>query len=157
MPKPAPARESTASIEKQVFGFIKKYPPTYAKLIGQVRAFLRKRYSGANELVYDYGSSLVIAYGYVEHGAGCMVSMAAKADGLRVYFNQAKTFKDPHKLLKGSATQVRYIDVAAVADLRDKRVEDFFRQAEAAVPSPAKPAKGQTLIKGAAAKQKSRR
>lgn len=48
--------------EAQLRSLIEKFDPKDQRLIRSVRSALRKRLPTANELVYDYPNSVVIAY-----------------------------------------------------------------------------------------------
>ena len=54
--------------EAQLRSLIEKFDPEDQRLIRSVRSAVRKRLPTANELVYDYGFSLVIAYSPTEQG-----------------------------------------------------------------------------------------
>ena len=97
--------------EAQLRSLIEKFDPKNQKLIRSVRSALRKRLPAANELVYDYGFSLVIAYSPSEQGIEGIVSISARDDGLSLYFTNGPKLPDPKKLLMGSAKLVRYIPV----------------------------------------------
>jgi hypothetical protein len=117
---------------------IEKFDPEQQRLIRSVRSALRKRLPTANELVYDYGKSLVISYSPTEHGIEGIVSTAARADGVALYFNQGPRLPDPKKLLMGSAKQVRFIRVEAARQLAHPDVEALIAAAiaKSGVPLP---------------------
>ncbi len=52
--------------EAQLRSLIEKFDPKDQRLIRSVRSAVRKRLPTANELVYDYGNSLVIGYSPTE-------------------------------------------------------------------------------------------
>jgi hypothetical protein len=93
----------------------------------------------ANELVYAYSNSLVIAYSPSEHGIEGIVSTAARATGVDLYFNQGPKLPDPKKLLMGSARQVRFIHLETARRLAHPDVEALIAAAIKAsrVPLPA--------------------
>ncbi len=101
----------------QLRSLIEKFDPEHQKLIRAVRSALRKRLPTANELVYDYGNSLVISYSPTEHGIEGIVSTAARPSGVDLYFNQGNRLPDPKKLLMGSGRQTRFIHVEAASRL----------------------------------------
>lgn len=119
---------------------------------------MRKRLPTANELVYDYGNSLVIGYSPTERGAESIVAATARADGVSLYFNQGKNLPDPKKLLMGSGKQTRFIRVAAASELTHPDVEALIAAAidQASVPLASK-GRGTLVIKSAAAKKRLRR
>ena len=72
--------------EAQLKFLIGKFDARKQRLIRSVRSALRKRFPTANELVYDYGFSLVIAYSPTEQGIEGIFSISARADGVSLYF-----------------------------------------------------------------------
>ena len=75
--------------EAQLKFLIGKFDGQKQRLIRAVRSALRKRFPTANELVYDYGFSLVIAYSPTEQGIEGIVSISARADDVSLYFTNA--------------------------------------------------------------------
>jgi hypothetical protein len=124
------------------------------KLFRSVRAAVRKRLPAANEIAYDYGSSLVISYSPSDHGNEGVVSTSLRADGVRLYFTQGSKMRDPKKLLKGSAG-VRYVELESARDLAHPDVEGFILAAieMAKVPLPLK-GKGTLTMRSTAAKRR---
>jgi hypothetical protein len=123
----------------QLKALIEKCDPAHQTLIRSVRSALRKRFPTANELVYDYGKSLVISYTPSEHGIEGIVSTATRPTGVDLYFNQGHRLPDPKKLLMGSAGQVRFIHVEAASRLAHPDVKALIAAAikASAVPLPA--------------------
>jgi hypothetical protein len=119
---------------------------------------VRKRLPAANELVYDYGFSLVIAYSPTEQGIEGIVSISARADGVSLYFMNGPKLPDPKKLLIGSAKQVRFIPVESASRLKHPDVEALIAAAIdlAGVPLASK-GSGKVVSKIAAAKKKASR
>jgi hypothetical protein len=118
---------------------IEKCDPGHQPLIRAVRSALRKRLPTANELVYAYADSLVISYSPSEHGIEGIVSTAARAGGVDLYFNQGHRLPDPKKLLMGSAKQVRFIHLETARRVKHPDVEALIVAAIQAsgVPLPA--------------------
>lgn len=132
---PERAKPTPEAVLRSLIG---KFPPKDQQLIRSVRSAVRKRLPTANELVYDYTSSLVLAYTPTEQGADGILSIAARADGVRLYFGQGSRLPDPKKLLLGSAG-VRFIPVESARRLAHPDVKALIAAAitEAAVPLPA--------------------
>jgi hypothetical protein len=131
---------------------IAKLAPEDQKLFRSVRTALRKRAPAANELLYDYGHSLVISYTATEHGKDGVLALSAKADGLRLYFNQWRRLTDPKKLLQGSASQVRFIKLESARQVAQPDVKALIAAAVAGLPT-----KGRgKLLDRSAAQQKRR-
>ena len=144
--------------EAQLLSVIEKFDPKNQRLIRSVRSVVRKRLRTANELVYDYGNSLVIGYSPTEGGAESIVATTARADGVSLYFNQGKDLPDPKKLLMGSGKQTRFIRVGAASELTRPDVEALIAAAidQASVPLASK-GRSTLVIKSTAARKRLRR
>jgi len=147
--------------EAQLRSFNERLDPKHQKFNRSVRAALRKRFPTANELAYDYSSFFVISYSPTEQGIDGIVSIAARADGVDLYFSHGPQLPDPKKLLKGSGKQTRFIRLETVRQLAHPDVEAFMAAAIdlASVPLPSR-GKGTLIIKTnkmIAAKKKTRR
>ena len=141
--------------ESRLRSLIEKFDPKDQNLIRSVRSAVRKRLPTANELVYDYGTSLVIGYSPTEHGVESIVSTAARNDGVRLYFMHGPRLPDPKKLLMGSGKQARFIPVTAAKELTHPDVEALIVAAidRASVPLPST-AHGRLVIKPTAASKR---
>ncbi len=137
-----------ATPEAQLQSFNDMFTPNHQKFIRSVRAALRKRFPTANELAYDYSSFFVIAYSPTEQGIDAPVSIAARADGVDLYFNQGPKLPDPKKLLLGSGKLTRFVRLETARQLAHPDVEAFITAAidHAKVPLPSK-GKGGLIIK----------
>lgn len=122
--------------EIQLRALIERLDPDRKELVRAVRTALRKRLPTTNELVYEYADQLVVAYTPTEKPMEAIVSFAARADGLRLYFSQGPRLPDPKKLLLGSGTQVRFIPVEAAGRLAHPDVEALFVAAIEKAPMP---------------------
>jgi hypothetical protein len=144
--------------EAQLGSFIDRFDPKGQELFRSVRAAVRKRFPTANELAYDYADSVVVAYSPTDRGIEGIVSIALRAEGVRLYFMHGPRLPDPRKLLLGSAKQVRFVQVEAASRLAHPDVEALIAAAidKTSVPLPSK-GKGTLIIKSTAAKQKPRR
>jgi hypothetical protein len=147
--------------EAQLQTFNDRFDPKQQKLIRSIRTALRKRFPTANEVAYDYSSFFVIAYSPSDRGIDAVVSIAARADRVDLYFSHGPQLPDPKKLLRGSGKEVRFIRLESARQLSDPDVEAFIKAAVdlAKVPLPSK-GKGDLIIKTsktAAAKKRPRR
>jgi hypothetical protein len=147
--------------EAQLRAFNDRFGPKHQKFIRSVRAAVRKRFPTANELAYDYSSFFVIAYSPTDKGIDAIVSIAARADRVDLYFNNGPQLPDPKKLLLGSGKQTRFVRVEAARQLAHPDVEAFIAAAidHSSVPLPSK-GKGSLIIKTnkmVAAKKRARR
>ena len=113
-----------------------------------MQAAVRKRFPTANELVYDYSSFFVISYLPTDKGIDGIVSIAARADRVELYFNHGPQLPDPKKLLRGTGKLTRFIRVEATAQLAHPDVEAFIAAAieHASIPLPSE-GKGSLIIK----------
>ena len=94
---------------------IDRLDPKNQKLMRSVRAAVRKRFPTLNELAYEYATSFVIGYSPTERGIDGIVAIAARADGVRLYFGQGVHLPDPKGLLLGSGRQTRFVRVEAAS------------------------------------------
>ena len=126
-PKPAakpkaPAKAPKApGAEKQLARYLAKYSPAIAKFGKALRAKLRKRLPGLNEIVYVYANQgvLLITYSATEQGYEGLCSIGLYPDEVRLSFGQGATLAKsaPKGLLIGSGKTVRYVVLAKPADL----------------------------------------
>lgn len=147
--------------DAQLRSFNDRFDPKHQKIIRSIRAALRKRFPTANELAYDYSSFFVIAYSPTDRGIDAIVSIAARANRVELYFNHGPQLPDPKKLLLGSGKQTRFVRVETARQLVHPDVEAFIAAAidHASVPLPSK-GKGSLIIKTnktVAAKKRPRR
>ena len=112
--------------EAQLRSFNDRFDSKQQKFVRAVRAALRKRLPTANELAYDYSSFFVISYSPTQQGIEGIVSLAARADRVELYFNNGPKLPDPKKLLSGSGKQTRFIRVESVKQLKHPDVEAFI-------------------------------
>jgi len=144
--------------EAQLRCFIDNFDPKNQKLIRSIRSAVRKRFPTANELAYEYPDSVVISYTPTDRGIDGIVAIAARADGVSLYFGQGVQFSDPKKLLLGSGKQTRFIRLEAASQLAHPDVEALIVAAidKARVPLPST-GRGRLIIQSSAAKRRPRR
>ena len=148
----------TQAPARQVAGFIAKFDPGNAKLIRSARRALRKRFPTALELVYDNYNFLAMGFCSSERSSDCIVSLAAYANGVNLFFYYGAKLADPEKFLQGGGKQVRFIRLESAAMLAKPQVEALLRAAVAQAKSPLPVApRGRTIIKSVSTKQRSRR
>ena len=151
-------KKSSADAQKQLKEFIGKFDPAHQSLIRAVRKTLRKRFPTANELVYDNYNFFVIAYGPTERPSDVILSMAAAANGVALFFLYGARLPDPTKLLLGSGNQVRFIRLESVDVLDRPAVKALISAAEARAKARfPKTGKGKLIIRSISAKQRPRR
>jgi hypothetical protein len=148
--------------ETQIAGYFAKYEPATAKLGKALRAKMRARLPGLNEIVYVYENqdALVISYSPSEHGHQGVFSTGLYPNELKLFFGQgAKLSKsDPNKLLKGSGTTVRGVVLKSAADLDKPEIADLMAAALKLANVRLDPgAKGSVIIKAEAQKERASR
>lgn len=144
--------------EAQLRSHVGKFDPRSQKLIRAVRAAVRRRLPAANELVYYYSDSLVIGYSPTERPTDGIVAIAARVDGVRLYFSQGIRLRDPKKLLKGSGRQTRFIPVETARQLAHPDVEALIAASIDLAGAPLSPrGRGRLVVKSDAAKRRTRK
>jgi hypothetical protein len=146
------------SAEAQLRTLIAKFAPAHLRLIGAMRRRLRKRLPTAHEVVYEYRDWFVISYSPNEHGYEGVLAIRGSADGVKLFFNHAKELPDPAKLLQGSGSQCRSIDVEGASTLTRPEVARLIDEAIARNPVPfARAGRGSVVIRSTSAKKRQRR
>jgi hypothetical protein len=141
--------------ETQVRAGIAKFAPANLRLVGAMRRRLQKRLPTAHEVVYEYRDWFVISYSSNEHGYEGV--LANRANGVKLYFNRSKELPDPAKLLQGSGSQMRPVDVAVASTLARPEVARLIEEAIARNPVPfASAGRGLMVIRSASAEKRRR-
>lgn len=144
--------------QAQLKSLIAKFDPKTQRLISSIRSAVRKRLPTANELVYDYRTFFVIGYSPSMNGIESVVSIAARHDGVRLYFLNGPKLPDPKKLLQGSAKQVRYLALESASRLKHQDIEALIAAAVAnsKIRLPSK-GRGELITKTSAVNRRPRR
>ena len=139
----------------QLESLVRQFEAKDQKLIRAVRSAMRKRLPTAHELLYDYGSFFVIAYSPTEKPYHAVVSIAARADGMQLYFMHGPKLPDPKKMLQGSGKQARFIGLESAKTLERPEVTALMNAAiaRAEVPLPDK-GKGTLIVRSTSAKRR---
>ena len=146
--------------EAELRTLIDKFAPAHLQLIGAMRRSLRKRLPTAHEVVYEYRNlgAVVISYSPNERGYEGVLAIRASADGVKLFFNRCKELPDPAKLLQGSGSQCRSIDMEGASTLARPEVVRLIDEAIARNRVPfARAGRGSVIIRSASAKQRRRR
>ena len=117
---PTPSTQSAVarrSAEAELRRLGAKFAPAHQRLVGAVRRWLRKRLPAAHEVVYEYRDCFVISYSPNEHGYDGALAIRASADGVTLYLNRGRGLPDPEKLLRGSGSQARWIELEGAPTL----------------------------------------
>ena len=160
-----PSTQSAAarrSAETELRTLIAKFAPASAashrRLIGAMRRSLRKRLPTAHEVVYEYRDCFVISYSPSERGYEGVFVIRGSADGVRLYFNSGNGLPDPAKLLRGSGTKSRWIEVESASTLARPAVARLIDEAIACNRVPFARAGGASVvIRSTSARQRGRR
>ena len=148
----------TVDAEAQLRTFIDKFAPKDQRLIRAVRVAVRKRFPTANELVWDNYNFFVIGYSPTERPTDSIVSIAARANGLSLFFLHGATLPDPKKLLLGSGKQTRFIRVDSAEKLLHPDVEALIAAAIDQAKIRLSPrGRGKLIIRSVSVKQRPRR
>jgi hypothetical protein len=150
------------SAETQLESFFAKYEPAIARLGKALRAKLRDRLPGLNEIVYVYENqnSLVISYSPTERGSDGLCGIALYPREVKLFFGQGAQLakSDPNKLLQGSGRTVRHVALNSVADFDRAEIEALMVAAlKLAKLRLDASAKGAVIIKAEEQKQRARR
>ena len=142
---------------KQLATFIARFDPPIQRLIRDARAGLRKVYPTALQLVYDNYNALAIGFCATPKASDCLVSVAAYARGVNLYFYYGASLPDPAKRLQGSGTQGRFVRFEGPATLREPAVQGLLRAAayHARTPLP-RGRRGAVIIQSVSAQRRPR-
>jgi hypothetical protein len=144
--------------EKQVAGFVDKFEPKHRALIRSVRKALRRRLPTAHELVYDNYNFFVIGYSPTERPSDAILSLAAAANGVSVFFLHGASLPDPKRVLSGSGNKVRSLRLESAKDLARPEVEALVAAAVAHSKAPMRnKGKSMLIIRSVSKKQRPRR
>ncbi len=151
------ARVSESPV-KQLSGFIARFDPAIARTVRTARTLLRKRFPTAVELVYDNYNALALGWGPTERASDVIVSVAAYANGVSLYFTHGATLPDPDGLLEGSGIQGRFKRIHDPNVLESRAVKALLRAAVQQARAPlARTGKTYTVIKSVSPNQRPRR
>jgi hypothetical protein len=142
------------SAEAELRRLVAKFAPEHQGLVGTTRRSLLKRLPTAYEVIYEYRDCFVISYSPNEHGYEGVLVIRGSAKGVQLYFNRGKELPDPEKLLRGSAKQVRFIDLEGASTLAGPAVARLIDEAIARNPVPfARTGRGPMVIRSGVAKK----
>jgi len=144
--------------ETQLESFIGKFDAKDQRLIRAVRKAVRRRFTGAWELVYDNYNFFVIGYSPTERPSDAIVSITARAGNVGLCFIRGAALPDPGKLLSGLGNQTRVIRLDSAGVLARPEVEALIASAIARACTPLPPPRGgRLIIRSVFAKQRPRR
>jgi hypothetical protein len=144
MAKPEPRKPAP---EAELRSCVSRFDPKHQKVFRSLRTAVRKRFPTANELAYDYGTHVVIAFAPTDRAIESILAIALRANGVQLYFNQGKTLPDPKKILLGKA-QTRFVWIEAAKQLARPDIKALIAAAsERAMVSFASRGKGTLTIR----------
>jgi hypothetical protein len=145
------------SAQAELRSLIARFAPAQERLVAAMRRSLRKRLPTAHEIVYEYRDCFVISYSPSDHGYEGVLAIRGSAKGVSLYFNRGKELPDPLKLLKGSGSMVRAIDVEGASTLARPEVARLMDEAIARNPVPfARTGRVPVVVRSTAAKKRRR-
>jgi len=151
----APAKSSP---ERQLEGFIDKYPAAIGVCARSALIKLRAFVPGAYQLVYDNYNTLAIGFGPTDRASDAIVSIALYPRWVNLFFLNGAGLPDPQKLLNGSGARVRSIRLKDAADLDGPAVRTLIAEAVKRSAQPFDASAGASLvIKSVSEKQRPRR
>ena len=142
---------------RQLDLFLAKFEPRTRSLIKAARGVLRRRWPGANELVWDNYNFFVIGYCTTERPSSAIVTIAVSANGVGISFYRGASLPDPKRILLGSGAQNRFIRLESVATLARPEVRALLDAAARQERPPCAQARGKLIIRSISAKQRPRR
>jgi hypothetical protein len=99
----------------QLAALLSRFPADIIALASRCLPRLRRAFPGSTLLVYEYSSSVVVAFGMSERGSEAIVALSVYPDSVRLYVD--RSLPDPNGLLSGSGGKVRFVTVKAASEL----------------------------------------
>ena len=149
---------ATGTPAAQLGRFIKKYSPVVAAQGRATLTKMRKLVPGAVQLVYDNYNFLAVGFGPSERASEAVLSVVFAPRWISICLIRGMGLPDPHRLLRGSGNQVRFIRLDTPKDLDTPAVRALITIAlkRARVPID-HTAPGRLVIRSISAKQRPRR
>src|SRR3954471_24254589 len=144
--------------QAQLDGFIDKFTPQVAALTRALIEKTKARVPGSTIMVYDNYNALAIGFGPTDKAGQAIFSLAVMPRWVTLCFLRGKGLPDPHRLLKGSGSRVRHIQLHTAEAFDDPAVQELLAAALEGSQTPIDPSAEQRLIiKSISAKQGPRR
>lgn len=118
-------------------------------LFEDLREFILELYPDSNEILY-HTHALTAVFSISEKLADAFCMLPIYTNHLNLGFNKGTLLKDSDKLLTGTGTLIRHIDVKKKSDYRNQKVKRLIQEAiNFSVKNMAKPSKskGKTISK----------
>ncbi|MBM3755319.1 MAG: DUF1801 domain-containing protein [Acidobacteria bacterium] len=119
---------STRPIHPDFLELLQHKDAALIDLFQDARAFPLELHPAANELLY-HTHALTAVFSVSEKLCDAFCMLLIYTNHLNLGFNKGTLLPDPHKLLTGTGSLIRHIDIAAPADYRNKKVNDLVRAA----------------------------
>ena len=157
MPTSSSKAASLATPAQQLKTFIDRFDPPNQRLIRGALAALRKVYPTATRLVYDNYNALAIGFCAAPRASTCLVSVAAYASGVNLYFYYGASLPDPAHRLQGAGSQGHFVRFEGAKTVRDPAIRALLRAAAlyAKTPLPTR-GPGPLVIQSVSAKRRPR-
>ena len=153
-----PSARQSLTPKQQLDNFFRKYERNVVSKARGALAILRKRLSGAMELVYDNYNALAIGFGPSERASEVICSIALYPRYVNLFFLQGAKLPDPHKRLKGSGNIVRHIRLDSLSVLKDPEIVELLDEAVRRAQVPIDPKqKRKMVIRAVSVKQRPRK
>lgn len=140
---------TTRPVHPDFLEYLEHKDAALIELFLDARKWILELHPEANELLYKtHALTAVFSVSDRLGDAYCMLPIYT--NHLNLGFNKGTLLPDPHKLLTGTGSLIRHIDVTAPADYRNKKVKDLLRAAiDYAISDKTKPSKvvGLTISK----------
>jgi hypothetical protein len=117
------------SPEEQLDAFIARFTPVIAADAHAVLDRMRRRLTGAIELVYDNFNALVVGFCPSERASEAPLSIVVNPRRISLCFLQGAALEDPDGLLVGDGKQVRRIVLDRPEDLDGSGVQALIDRA----------------------------
>jgi hypothetical protein len=141
---------------QQLDEFLARYEPAIARLTRAALSRLRKRFPGADVLVYDNYNALALGFTGAGRPSDAMFSIAAYPRWVTLFFLYGADLPDPEHKLSGSGKRVRSVRLESLATLDEPAIVRLLDIAAQRGEFPPKPA-GQLIIQSIAKRQRPRR
>ena len=143
------------AIEKQLAGYMSKLTPERARVMRAARKKMLALLPGATEIVYDYGFSIVIAFGPNDKAWAAIFALSARADRVELFLTQGPQLPDPTRRLHGSGKVVRGIRLESARTIDEPDVRALIDAALKLAKTPVAPdATHQIIIRPGKSKTK---
>lgn len=144
--------------DAQLAAFLSRFEPAVAKQARAALASVRAQLPGATELVYDNYNALAIGFGASERASDAFLSVAVYPRWVTLCFFPGVDLPDPDKLLAGSGSSVRHVQLRDGLTIASPAVKALIAAAHARAKTPVDPhSRRHLVIKSISARQKPRR